>query len=290
VNLEQTTEYRITIVVPFHKLEGTEQFFRWICELNKYKSIKVIVVIDSDDRNIFERLSNLKFKNLQLITKKVGAPGLARNLALANLVSEYVMFADSDDFVYLDSVLRILDKPRDSNLIVASYEKFNMKTKKVTKHKYPTNMIEFAVEPALWRIIFKCSEIKDLNFTHFRMAEDQIFILHYFRNEKTITSTGEIVYRYLTHHKDQITNQESALKELGHAIEYLDLNVQLTSTSIGSYVYAKLHFSLGLNGIKKLYLQRFPISKLLEVLSSSMKMKIRCSFDTKKEFDWSNNE
>lgn len=289
MNSENPNKYRITIVVPFHKLNGTEQFFSWAIQLCDYPSIKVIVAIDSEDKEIENRLLDLKAENLLTVMQKVGAPGLARNLALENLQSDYVMFADSDDFVYLDKVKRIIDEPQSADLIIASYEKFDIRTKKVTKFNSPTNVVEFAVEPALWRIIFKSSEIQNTRFTNFRMAEDQIFILSYLQGNRKITSSRERIYRYLTNQKDQLTNDPSALNELKHAVSYLDANNSLVSSSFGSYVYVKLNLSFGLLGIKNLLSKSISVSKIMQVFLVSLLKRKGSKFDSDTDLHWQIN-
>lgn len=287
VNSKNSVEYRITIVVPFHKLEGTEQFFNWTANLFAYPSIKVIVVVDSEEIDIFGEILKMKSDNFSVIAQKVGAPGLARNQAFSLIESEFVMFADSDDYVYLDSIERLISKSHKSDLIIASYEKFDTFSSKIRTYRCPRNELELAIEPALWRMILKTSIVKELKFTKYRMAEDQIFILEYFERCKFIESSGEIIYRYFTNQFSQISRESGAIQELNSALAYLESNPYLLRTEIGSFVYVKLNLTLGLNGLKKLHSRRIPIKKLLRVLSRVAYMKKGRRFNSTFELHWS---
>ncbi len=289
VNAKNRIEHRITIVVSFHKLEGTEQFFNWTANLSAYPSMKVIVVVDSEEIDIIGEILKMKSDNFSVIAQKVGAPGLARNQAFSLIESEFVMFADSDDYVYLDSVERLMSKPHKSDLIIASYEKFDTFSSKIRKYRSPKNELELAIEPALWRMILKTSIVKQIEFTKYRMAEDQIFILEYLERCKLIESSGEVIYRYFTNQISQISRESSAIQELNSALAYLESNPCLLRTDIGSFVYVKLNLSLGLNGLKKLHSQRFPIKKMLGVLFCVAYMKMSHRYNSNFESHWSIN-
>lgn len=282
--------YRLTIVVPFHKIEGTEQFFLWISQIHDYQTIKVKIVLDSSDSKLIHIFKDWDSSNIQVIVKKVGSPGLARNLALDGLDTEFVMFVDSDDYVYLDRVEKLLNSSPSSDVIVASYEKFDFRTKRVRKFKCPVNTVNFAIEPALWRIIFKTSEISGLQFTKFQMAEDQIFLTSYFRNKKIVYSTGNVIYRYTVNRGDQISNRTSARDELGRAIDYLILNSGLIQSDFGVHIFGKLNSSLGIQGLRRLRSTNYPIKKIFSIFIVTTTRKIRKSFDSDFELLWTIND
>jgi len=267
-------------------MQGTESFFQWISLIGDYQNFKVIVVIDSNDEEIINRLSCLKSPNISIKVKSVNSPGLARNFALPDLASDYVMFVDSDDYIYLDAINQLLNTNRTHLTIIASYEKSNVKTKKTQRFKCPVTTMEFAAEPALWRIIFKVSEIKGMSFTEFRMAEDQIFLSEYFTTQKKVISVGVVIYRYSTNGDAQISTAQNSRLELQKAIDYIEAQPILRECEFGSLVYAKLNLSMGFHRIRKLISMHYPASKVIKFIVTVLNKKRSKSFDSSFELEW----
>jgi glycosyltransferase involved in cell wall biosynthesis len=196
----------------------------------------------------------------------VRAPGLARNSALSQMNSKYVMFVDSDDYIYLEEINKLINLPQQPTVIIASYEKVNLKTKEVSFFRCPTSTAELAVEPALWRFIFKTSEIRNIQFTKFRMAEDQIFLAEYFSTTKQVYSTGNVVYRYSVSGDGQISKSPEALKELRKALDYLETEPKLIQTEFGSLIYARLSLSIRLHALQKILTNISFSKKVVQIL------------------------
>ena len=267
-------------------MQGTESFFRWISRISEYQNFRVIVAIDSNDQEIVSRISRLNCPNISVKVKNVNSPGLARNLALPDLDSDYVMFVDSDDYIYLEAINQLLKTTRTHAAIIASYEKFDVKTNKTDKYKCPVTTMEFAAEPALWRIIFKVSEIKGMSFTEFRMAEDQIFLMEYFTTQKKVISVGIIIYRYSINGNEQISKAQNSSLELQRALNYLEANPTLRKSKFSSLVYAKLNLSVGIHRIKKLILMQYTATELIKLIVIVLNKKRNRSFDSSFELDW----
>jgi hypothetical protein len=176
-----------------------------------------------------------------------------------------------------------------SDVIIGSYEKFDYRSKGVRKFKCPVSTVDFAAEPALWRIIFRSSEIAGLKFTEFQMAEDQIYLMSYFKNQKIVYSTGEIIYRYTINREGQISTRISSRKELDNAINYLLSKKALIESDFGKYIFGKLNISLGARGLRRLFSKKYSSKRIFLLLNSKVSRITRKDFDSSFELVWTIN-
>jgi hypothetical protein len=200
------------------------------------------------------------------------------------------MFVDSDDFVYLDTLRTVINRNLSSEVIVGGYEKFNSKSKILKQYPSPRDEVDLAVEPALWRIIFESTLVKDLLFTNHRMAEDQIFLIQALKTATHVTSVNTIIYRYFTNQSGQLSTEKNAQNELVSALQYLADNPDLTRTKIGQLIERKLKISLNKrNWIAARFLLLDPRANM-KMLWRIIALRMRTSIVSGKTTVWNINE
>ena len=155
--------------------------------------------------------------NVEFIEGYFHSPGVARNQGIPRVTTQWVTFWDSDDEPQLESVIKFfnLRNPNTSSpdLIIGNYETRTEKGQ-LSTHKMESNLRQVALNPGLWRIIFKTEVLKNNRFEDFLMAEDQVFLAGICLPSRVIEFTPEVFYIYISHHNGQLTKSSEALKDL----------------------------------------------------------------------------
>ena len=109
--------YRISLIVPVY---GGEKYIRQFAESalgQTYQDIQFVFVNDgTKDRSIdiLEELIEEKFQHLKprilIVNKENQGLPMARKTGLEHAEGEYVLFADSDDWLELDAVEKVVAK------------------------------------------------------------------------------------------------------------------------------------------------------------------------------------
>jgi glycosyltransferase involved in cell wall biosynthesis len=162
-------------------------------------------------------LENNNPRNVEFIEGHFHSPGVARNQGIPRVTTQWVTFWDSDDEPQLERVIKFFDSRNPNtpspDLIIGNYA---TKTEKghLSTHKMESNLREVALNPGLWRIIFKTEVLKNNRFEDFLMAEDQVFLAGICLPSRVIEFTPEVFYIYISHHNGQLTKSSEALKDL----------------------------------------------------------------------------
>jgi hypothetical protein len=161
------------------------------------------------------------------------------------------MFADSDDVFYIPEIARaLLDKSACAQVIIGAYREndFESKKSKVCQPSYPLH-INHAINPGIWRIVFKAELQEKIVFPNLRMAEDQIAISNIGIFNYELKSCDTIFYRYFTNFPGQLTSNKEALKDLFNAVKVSKSNLKNHSSVNSSFAYG-LYAKQLLTGLK----------------------------------------
>lgn len=92
-------KYKVAVIIPFYNVEKYFDKALQSVVNQTLKSIQVIMVNDGSTDNSIDIANNYvqQYSNFQVINKKNGGAGEARNLALNYVEAEYILFLDSDD-------------------------------------------------------------------------------------------------------------------------------------------------------------------------------------------------
>ena len=119
---------KLTIVVPVALMSGRLQNLeKWVSKISH--EIKVLLMHDIKDTKTGPELEALvarfKSKNIQLIQKRFGSTGAARNAGLELTNSRWVGFWDSDDLPILPSYLEMIDsaEKKYSDIAIGGFTK-----------------------------------------------------------------------------------------------------------------------------------------------------------------------
>jgi glycosyltransferase involved in cell wall biosynthesis len=210
----------LTAIVPVHQMGGKLQNLQsW---LSDSKEIDVILVhdfsTDSTQSELEGILSNSHFAHVLLITGNYGSPGIARNAGFEKVKTDFVTFWDSDDLPNLGQYLemtKILNQGI-ADVCLGEYEIVNLKDLSVEVVNLTSTAVnhEVALNPGVWRMVFRTSLIPKSPFRNHQLGEDHLFLqeLKFASMEKAIIK--KIVYTYFYAGEGNLTSNKRLIPEL----------------------------------------------------------------------------
>ena len=162
----------LSVIVPISNMAGKlNQLSAWVTKsLNK--PIQIIIIHDIADEATGMELKELIHKNklshVVLIEGKYGNPGYARNAGLEVATGEWCVFWDSDDKPFVSSILLALTEVNLEDEVIIG--RFNIRNcldgsvregcNNITSYKH------IAMNPGIWRMIFRSKIINGFRFTN----------------------------------------------------------------------------------------------------------------------------
>lgn len=183
----------------------------------------IIIHQDNQHRLCEKRKSYFQGKCIStLLCTEIKGPGTARNIGLEIAKGEWIVFWDSDDFIYIERFLNLISKT-DSNhkAIIGNYEMTNHLGQTKRANFIPKEILEIGIDIGLWRFAFRASAIKSIKFPDIMMAEDQIFFSRFDLKEESLFYADDVVYNYRVGHRKSLTKSQSALAQLSISLKIL---------------------------------------------------------------------
>jgi glycosyltransferase involved in cell wall biosynthesis len=204
----------------------------WLSEVNKFNG-EVILVHDVSDSDTVKLLAKTQSKignsfNLKIIEGKFGSPGAARNAGKRIAESTWVAFWDCDDIPNVKNVNQLLESSAGDELdfLCGSFDVVDVSSQKsVTQHinsgNPTTDLKQIALNPGIWRFVFKRTSIESVFFLEISMAEDQDFLMDFNLTKRSGRYSHLITYSYYRGEQGQLTSTKSAFSDLEISIKYL---------------------------------------------------------------------
>lgn len=247
---------KVSIIVPIYNVEKyLEKCLKSIIN-QTYKNIEIILINDGSTDACKEICEKFKQeydnKNIILIHKLNGGLSDARNVGIQNATGEYVSFVDSDDFIEIDMIEKMVSKLSNDIDVVMCGKYINYENgieKKVCEKKEqiltPQEAIVYinsfnAANMSAWGKLFKLENVKKKLFPVGKTSEDCFVMCHYLGNANTVCIMNDAFYHYV-----QRANSISRGKKInfdfidGHRTqkEYIDKNYKDISY-VGNTMYA----------------------------------------------------
>jgi glycosyltransferase involved in cell wall biosynthesis len=204
----------------------------WLSEVNKFNG-EVILVHDVSDSDTVKLLAKTQSKignsfNLKIIEGKFGSPGAARNAGKRIAESTWVAFWDCDDIPNVKNVDQLIESSAGDELdfLCGSFDVVDVSSQKsVTQHinsgNPTTDLKQIALNPGIWRFVFKRTSIESVFFLEISMAEDQDFLMDFNLTKRSGRYSHLITYSYYRGEQGQLTNTKSAFSDLEISVKYL---------------------------------------------------------------------
>lgn len=212
---------KISIIVPIYNAEKTIN--RCIDSLLKqtYKNIEIILINDGSIDNSLLICKNYaaKDKRVVVINKSNGGVSSARNAGIVKVSGNYIMFCDSDDYVYDNWCEEMYKMYKDNYLIMCGYNM--IKDKKIINSIIPKSISKIVDKNKVMELenygffspfnkLYNAKIIKNNNIyfdSNLNFGEDLIFNLSYLMHiSKGVLLVDKALYAY------DVTNDESLSK------------------------------------------------------------------------------
>ena len=203
----------LTVIVPITQMAGRMSNLNiWFSEAVNLP-MNIVIVHDIQDhhtsREIEELVKNHSQLDVEVIEGTFGSPGLARNAGLTCPLATWTAFWDADDLpAPREALAAIAQTNMQSEVIIGN---FTINSPEGTVNRNHKKRLEnVALNPGLWRIIIRSTELAGISFSAERMGEDQLFLVDLNLGSKKIFFSDKIFYQYFQGSPMQLTsNQES---------------------------------------------------------------------------------
>jgi glycosyltransferase involved in cell wall biosynthesis len=220
---EVNRSVELTVVVPVTLMAGRlNRLEEWLNIAIRYP-IQVLIIHDKRDLATGEELAtlirHLNTDIIEVVEGNYGNPGTARNQGISRAHGKWITFWDSDDSPCVPSVMSEIENiPNSIEVIVGSFREINEHTGAISNWDKPRNLQDIAMNPGVWRMIFRTASIESSRFPALLMAEDQVFLSKIRLAERQIQFTSSRLYTYFVGNPTQLTKSKPALADLPRAM------------------------------------------------------------------------
>lgn len=202
-------EYDLTVVIPVYNVESyVAECLASVLQQKTQYSFRVVAVNDGStdgSGKILEQFS--EWKNLSVITQlNMGSSG-ARNVALKEIRSEYIMFVDGDDLL-TDGAIELLmcaAKEKQADIVQGGFVAFDSdsgKIRDVTRYEEEDHLPPNGVLAGMpWGKIYHASLFKNVCFPEGYIHQDTIITGIITHLAKNIATIPDMVCKYRLHKK-----------------------------------------------------------------------------------------
>lgn len=211
---------KLDIVVPISNLDHVKNILSW--NSRRFRELQLIIIHDAVLEECEGKCRELISKEDAVIVEcgEFGNPGSARNAGLEFCSSEWVSFADSDDFPDFSEILFACDEAESKNkkFICGRANIRKISTNKISR--LGNSYWEIAMNPGIWRFVFKRSSVLTFRFPRIHWGEDQVFIAKALNVDfEQLYKTDRILYEYRVGIEGQLTTMPCYTEDLLLAID-----------------------------------------------------------------------
>lgn len=206
----------VSIIVPVYNAEEyLDQCMKTL--LNQtYENIEIILVDDGSTDLSGKKCDEYAFidRRIKVYHQRNGGQAAARNFAFSMASGDYILYVDSDDYISLNQVEKLLSISieYDADIVQCYYTKFGNKIKR-TKVKETGKVIEYTaskaleefcyqgkISPSPWGKLIRRDVMVDVCFPTGIGYEDMAVMYVILGKTKKIVLLPEILYFYRQHH------------------------------------------------------------------------------------------
>lgn len=220
------------------------------------RNLNIVLVHDIQDEETGKELDSLinkiSSRNVTLINGSFGGPGAARNAGLDSVTTPWFAFWDSDDRPHVSAVLEMASSAEKSgkNIAIGEFQVRNAISNKIESFSITDGRklkSEIALNPGLWRMVFRTSKYIDFRFPNYHMGEDQCWLANVMFDETEVLLNHKIIYEYVVGNSYQLTFARDSHTALTQTTNHLVGLFEESTHSVReflSYLIVKQQFSL----------------------------------------------
>lgn len=219
INLEPT----VSIIIPVTLMAGKlETLANWMSSVD-FQKVQIIIVHDKQDSLTSTELDSIqsRFPKIIKVEGVFRSAGLARNVGIKQAAGRWIAFWDSDDQPFLETLVNFTEKyaSEDFDIFVFNFqvEEFERRNRFVKSRDWK----DLAINPGIWRYIFRKDLICVQSFPKFPLGEDQYFLAQLEIPEKKLKFINETIYSYKFGVPNQATSNSSNLIKIPESLQAL---------------------------------------------------------------------
>lgn len=232
----------LSVVVPITKMAGRfENLESWLMGALECE-IEVILVHDVQDDltgvEIAAKFKGINHSKLKFLEGKFNSPGLARNKGISESTGKWIAFWDADDVPNPQAAKSLVDSSQVQSavqLIVGSYEVISPNGQTFIDARHG-DINGVAVNPGIWRMIFKQDLMEGRSFSNSKMGEDQEFIASLKPWDLNIRYSETTLYRYYFGGGYQLTSDGNNLRDLVDVTKRLLNRLEIGNSKANTFI------------------------------------------------------
>lgn len=212
-------DYLVSIIVPFYNVEGYMEKCIQSIEDQTYKNWELILVDDGSTDDSYAICNKYAGgdSRIRLFRRDKAGVSSARNYGINEAKGEYILFADSDDWLDKDMLEKMLREGEGADMIVCDAYNVTVKGKEQSisprnlwknegKHEVSNVYSEvLRISATLWNKLIKRDAIGNLRFEEDKTyGEDLIFMTKLMPAVKSAIIIPDHLYYYLTNREGNV--------------------------------------------------------------------------------------
>jgi glycosyltransferase involved in cell wall biosynthesis len=220
---------KLSVIVPVRNYDPKIHYLTSWLGLLDFSVTQLIIVHDSNSQKNLQKLRRdlefLDVESVNLLEVDCQSPGLSRNCGLEVAIGEFVVFWDADDLPNPSNVIMAIESANGkSDIIVGGFLKEQFDSRELVSTHYPqVHSLEYhiAVDPGIWRMIFRHELLFNIRFKEYLIGEDAEFLCRILSKNIKFEVSRNILYRYsigsglsLTSSKDKMDDFPRLLQDV----------------------------------------------------------------------------
>ena len=222
----------VSIIIPVYKVEKYLEECLESVVSQTYTKLEIILVDDGSPDRCPEMCDDWakKDERIKVIHKKNGGLSSARNVGLDICTGDFILFVDSDDKIYRNTVKNLLEcqEHTDADMVIFNFCRDvsylgtgSKKEKKIEKEQAMINSVRLVNYITAWSKLYRKKLLKDLRFKIGKLHEDEYICCNIFRLADNIIEYDENLY-YYRKTDNSIINSKPTMKNFVDAMEAID--------------------------------------------------------------------
>ena len=231
---------KVSIIVPVYNAEKyLEKCLDSIIN-QTYKNLEILCVNDGSTDNSLSILTKYTKKDKRIIIETIPNSGVskARNIAISKATGNYIMFVDSDDYVELSMVEKMIqsleknkaDVVRCNNFLekengnIKKIEDYHLKNQSLNSNQIDESIISDIITGKLLTyscvLLIKKETLMKTNlfYEKLKIYEDRVLYLELFLELNKIYFLNEPLYHYVIHSNSCVNSKKLASSHLYNTI------------------------------------------------------------------------
>lgn len=223
--MEKMQNPLVSILVPFYNVEKyvgkcVESLFN-----QTYSNIEYVFVDDCSPDNSLKIIKdmidefNIPSERYNIVIHKTNMGiSTSRNDCITNAKGDYILFIDSDDWIEIDMVEKLVNATKENNADISgcSYIEEYPDKSIYFSQKYTNDHLEMmkaitilTIKGVMWKLLIKRSVIVNNNIKFIpdnNMVDDYLFCCQVFYYARTFASVDEYLYHYIQYNPNNYSH------------------------------------------------------------------------------------